>query len=177
MKRWIVVLAVAVLACGPALGQTKKGGKQPDARSSPMFSVRVLVDISYKGTSVNIFKQCLYRELRKIPEVTVVENNDAYNDYELSVVMVDSIAGGRQNGYAAAIEVISVVDPTTLDSFIEDDTRKKVARALLQHAGFPAGLWVETSPTLDAMCKDIAATFDTGPIEEDRQARQKYQHP
>jgi len=174
----LLLLSLSMMLGGsPAHAQAKKPTK-PAPAAEATFKVRVRAFISIDDVHKAQFKQCLFRELRRIPEVTVVEDENEANDYELHVVITDTgTASGYHTGFASAIYVNSPLNPSLLDSIFQDadEARKKFAHTLVSGASYSEGLYVLVGPTVDNLCKRIAAEFDTGPLEQSRQLRQKIQ--
>jgi hypothetical protein len=175
--RWIVLLlSLTLLLTGsPAHSQSKKTTK-PSLPAEATFKVRVRVFISMEDVNKAQFKQCLFRELRKIPEVTVVEDEKELNDFELHVVITDTgTASGYHTGFASALYVDTPLDTSVLDSIFHaaGQEKKDFAHMAFSGASFAEGLYVLVGPTAENLCKRIAAEFDTGAIEQARQWRQK----
>jgi hypothetical protein len=147
-----------------------------------------------------VFKQCLFRELRKIPEVTVVSDAQQHVDAELRALIIEpETKGGVKLGYAAAIAEFDPLDVSWLESTLtpygvplslvmsgndplyeahkaEMPTKENspdLLPTLLSDTGSLAHMWLITDNSLTSLCRRIVADFDTESVEPARQASQK----
>ena len=172
MSRLLLALLLIGLAITPADSQPKKTSK-PTTKAETAFKIRVRVFLTFKGPEESILKQCLYRELRNIPEVMIVEDNNELNRFEIHMVVVDTQSQANfKTGYASATAVLSPANLPFLNSVLQDEKDKSLIAAMLGGAGTLDGLEVMTGPTLTSICKTIGASFDTQNVEPLRQFMQ-----
>jgi hypothetical protein len=162
------------LSFARGLSAETPGQRQPIDASS--HKVRVLVTLTMNDANESVFKQCLFRELRKIPEITVVEDKKDYNTYELRIVTVPSTAvAGYLLGFASSLVIDVPIDPTFANGILADiqnlDARS-FALSYFSSASFYEAQYVLIDQSLDSLCKRIVAEFDTHELEQLRQSRQ-----
>jgi hypothetical protein len=175
MIKIALVFLLVVSVSTSAFGETKPNNASP---SNPSVRFRTKIEITMDGPNEVVFKQCIFREMRKIPEVIVVEDDTAYNDYEVHIVVIeDKTRAGYDLGYSSSIEFLSPLNLATYQSFWKDSDYADMANKLLSGAVFPAGQFVMTDYSLDGICKRIVAEFDTQSVELMRQIYQNMPKP
>ena len=100
--------------------------------------------------------ECLTRDLRAAPSVTLTER-DA--DYLLSVVLLPTTSGS----YVASVAAMSLYTDTALENLsrswtASEDVRRRV-RSAFRGTGALVDQRVLTGDSLDALCHDIARAF------------------
>jgi hypothetical protein len=169
-----LALTTSVLAPAADAAPKKKIDQELQA-DPPALKLRVKPVIDMGGPEESTFKQCFYRELQRISDVTVVEDNSRYNRFEIQLAILRIEAqGGASFGYAAAINILMPINTSMLEVIVDKDFRQGVV-AMLSDARIVETQWVMTDSKLDSLCKRIAAKFDTDNVEKVRRLIQGLQ--
>jgi hypothetical protein len=169
-----LALTTCVLAPAADAAPKKKTDQQLPADTSAL-KLRVKPVIDMDGPEGSTFKQCFYRELQQISEVTVVQDSSQYNRFEIQLAILRIEAqGGASIGYAAAINILMPINTSMLEVIVDRDFRQGVA-AMLSNASIVESQWVMTDSKLDSLCQRIAAKFDADNVEKVRRLVQGLQ--
>jgi hypothetical protein len=147
----------------------------PKGRSSTgLAPFRVRPNVALNNPEQSNVRQCIFRELRKIPEVIVVQDSNQPNRFELNVEIIESQTNsGLKFGYAAAVTVESPINREWLKTVLREGVDKDNIALALSMAVFSDKEYVIVDPDLMSLCRRVVADFDTGQVEPMRQAAQK----
>ena len=169
-----LALTTTVLVATVDAAPKKKTDQQLSVANSGL-KLRVKPVIDMDGPEESTFKQCFYRELQRISEVTVVHDNSQYNRFEIQLAILRIEAqGGASFGYAAAINILMPINTSMLEVIVDSDFRQGVV-AMLSDARIVETQLVMTDSKLESLCKRIAAKFDTDNVEKVRRFMQRLQ--
>lgn len=144
--------------------------------TSAVEQFRVRPFVSLQTAEQSTIKQCVFRELRKIPEVIVVEDDSKANRFQISVAIVtNETTNGTRFGYSAAVVVYTPIGKEFIQGLLRDDLNKDFFAEGLSAARFTDDMYVITDSDLSSLCRRVVAKFDTEQVERIRQAAQKSQ--
>jgi hypothetical protein len=127
--------------------------------------------IAFDNPEQAVFKQRLFRELRKIPEVIVVEGEKQRADTELYVTIVRTEnTAGYKTGYVAAVAEFDPLDVSQLEPLPPSDAPLV---ALLSNVGFLVNVAVTRDTSITSLCRSIVAHWETDIVEPRRQSDQQ----
>jgi len=140
------------------------------AQSKPPLKFRVMPLMMFDGDDATNFKQCLFRELRKIPEVVVVEDRKSYNRFILDIMIMRALnKGGTAVGYVASAGIYVPINAEFVTPMISDKSDRPIVEMYLAKSVVVEATYIRIDPSYESMCKDLVATFETKHVEPLRQ--------
>lgn len=145
------------------------------ATESP--EIRVKIDISGESGLDSIIRSYLSRELRKVPDVAIVDSNPTFT---VSIVGIEVRTVTREHvGYALSFAVTSVMKPRMaylLAAMRHPDEDNAVLKDLLTTDGILTNHLIQTCgrDELQSVLAQVAAQLDGGSFEEARSLFQAF---
>lgn len=158
----VVLLLLATIATASA-----------QTRGYPPFSSRVNVEISAEESIQNEITSLISRELRKLGDVVMV--NEDYT-YKLSIVVIEHrLESGRTVGVSFSVVILQTVpSDLLLKPLVKADSWKSV-ESWVSKVYFYVGHFIQTGPKneLEDLCRSVVAKFDSNHLEKDRKEYQR----
>lgn len=146
-----------------------------EERTLPKFSARVELSVSSSEQITGEGTSYLSRELRSLPDVTIVEQDP---DWLMSVVALEvKTKGGYTAGVAISIVILKPYKTAPLKVVVgplTPDKEKLVDMATTDLYSYQ-GQWLRTgaSSELKELCQGIIADFDSKHLDKDRKFHQE----
>lgn len=135
---------------------------------------KVKVTVSADESIKNSVSSYLNRELRSLGDVDIVDNNP---EWQLSILGGElETAGGRKTGVVLSTVILTPFNSKILLSQqLKPEYKDKALQMTSQLFWYPEH-WLRIGPadSLQTLCKEIIAAFDTKYLEEQRRSRRSF---
>ncbi|NIR52222.1 hypothetical protein GWO43_26880 [candidate division KSB1 bacterium] len=134
-------------------------------QSKSLTSLKVKLEISADQSIKNIVSSYITRELRSIPDVTIVES-DYLRTISIIATEMEYQSGENSAGVAIAVVVLQPIDNSSFDPKLREGLEPVIFRDFRLYTG--------SSEDLKRICQTIIADFDRETLEPIRIVFQEY---
>ncbi|MDE0637851.1 MAG: hypothetical protein OXI43_18590 [Candidatus Poribacteria bacterium] len=135
----------------------------PEVKFKPKFRIKVSVKTETGPKSTNdLVKGYMIAALRKIPDVTIVGQNE---HYEIALVPIETVGG-----YAVAYRVLSPIRVDTIINDVHFNARERVRKYLsMAYVPYHFGIFTASKDGLERQCRVNVVQFDAGTLQSVRE--------
>ncbi len=182
MRRQIIAIMLLTIALSPMAASAqskKKTSSAPSQTQAIGQTIRVTVSVSAANSFKSTLTTCIRSNLRKIKEISIVDDFSIQNDHYISIVAIENESKSNiKLGYSATIFVGDYISKYFINRAIGEETieeNSKAAHNYYRLFVIPNQHYLLTDSDLSSLCTRIVSQIDDQVFEENRQSYRKIQ--